>query len=166
MKIKDDRGVTHSGGKKFVRSALAIRDFDRMRMVEKRIEQKSKATHLVLEMLCLVLLSVPFLAGAFSLLVDLDLNQKSELIGLCALTVIGVLILLSALFRPRTMKCERRKLMRELEMYKAKFQGVCLICEYNLAGLQPEPDGCVVCPECGGAWKLADRAITRSEESE
>ena len=154
MKIKDDRGVTHSGGKKFVRSALAIRDFDRMRMVEKRIAQKSKTKHLVLEMLCLVLLSVPFLAGAFSLLVDLDLNQKSELIGLCALTLLGGLILASALFRPRTMKRERRKLIRELDMYKAQFQGVCLICEYNLAGLQPESDGCTICPECGGAWRI------------
>lgn len=30
----------------------------------------------------------------------------------------------------------------------------CPACEYDLAGLDPEPDNCLVCPECGGAWRL------------
>ncbi|MFG0285255.1 MAG: hypothetical protein ACF8R7_12600 [Phycisphaerales bacterium JB039] len=30
--------------------------------------------------------------------------------------------------------------------------GVCPACGYDLAGCPAEPDGCIVCPECGGAW--------------
>jgi hypothetical protein len=32
--------------------------------------------------------------------------------------------------------------------------GVCGSCGYSLEHLQPEADHCVVCPECGAAWKL------------
>ena len=32
--------------------------------------------------------------------------------------------------------------------------GVCGSCGYALQGLGREPDGCVVCPECGAAWKV------------
>jgi hypothetical protein len=31
--------------------------------------------------------------------------------------------------------------------------GRCPACLYQLAGQVAEPDGCVVCPECGGAWR-------------
>jgi len=31
--------------------------------------------------------------------------------------------------------------------------GLCPTCAYSLDDLAPEPDGCTVCPECGGAWK-------------
>ncbi len=157
MNIKDDRGVTHSGGKKFVRSALAIRDFDRMRMVEKRIVQKARVSTAFWEMLCLFAVSIPFiLVGLNSLSqhgfsLSLESNLFQGVFG-----VLGFLILAAAITRPRTLNRERMKLTRELEMYKAQFQGVCLICEYNLAGLQPESDGCTVCPECGGAWRIQD----------
>ena len=30
----------------------------------------------------------------------------------------------------------------------------CASCGYSLLGLDPEPDGCTVCPECGSAWKF------------
>jgi len=30
----------------------------------------------------------------------------------------------------------------------------CGRCAQPLDGLEPEPDGCTVCPECGAAWKL------------
>ncbi len=33
-------------------------------------------------------------------------------------------------------------------------RGTCACCEYEIAGLPIEPDGCVVCPECGAAWKV------------
>jgi hypothetical protein len=32
-------------------------------------------------------------------------------------------------------------------------RGLCASCLYGLGGLTPEPDGCLVCPECGGAWR-------------
>lgn len=34
-------------------------------------------------------------------------------------------------------------------------RGRCLACGYAIAGIEPEEDGCRVCPECGSAWKLA-----------
>lgn len=38
-------------------------------------------------------------------------------------------------------------------------EGVCGACAYSLQDLATEPDGCLVCPECGAAWR-AER-ITR-----
>jgi len=32
--------------------------------------------------------------------------------------------------------------------------GRCPSCGYALAGVEAEPDGCRVCPECGGAWRV------------
>lgn len=29
----------------------------------------------------------------------------------------------------------------------------CPCCVYMLSGVPTQPDGCIVCPECGGAWK-------------
>jgi hypothetical protein len=31
---------------------------------------------------------------------------------------------------------------------------VCASCGYDLRGLPAAPDGCTVCPECAGAWRL------------
>jgi hypothetical protein len=32
--------------------------------------------------------------------------------------------------------------------------GCCASCGYGLAGLTPQGDGCVVCPECEAAWRV------------
>jgi len=32
--------------------------------------------------------------------------------------------------------------------------GRCPTCGYAMAGLKAEGDGCAVCPECGGAWRV------------
>lgn len=32
--------------------------------------------------------------------------------------------------------------------------GLCASCGYDIAEIEPEQDGCRVCPECEGAWKL------------
>jgi len=32
--------------------------------------------------------------------------------------------------------------------------GLCPSCAYNIQGVDPETDGCTVCPECGAAWRL------------
>lgn len=37
----------------------------------------------------------------------------------------------------------------------ARFSPVCPCCEYDLAGLEREDDGCVVCSECGAAWRVS-----------
>jgi hypothetical protein len=35
-------------------------------------------------------------------------------------------------------------------------EGLCPSCTYSIEGLTPEGDGCVVCPECGAAWRVGD----------
>jgi hypothetical protein len=154
MKIKDDRGELHHAGSMVARSALAIRDFDKMRMVEKRIKQKSRALHLVFEIVCLVLLSLPFLAGALVLSYELGSGWTPERIGFVLLGGFGSLILLCGISRPHTMQRERNKLERKLDVYKFQFQHTCEVCLYDLEGLSPEDDGCTVCPECVAAWRL------------
>lgn len=37
-------------------------------------------------------------------------------------------------------------------------EGRCPSCAFSLEGLSPEPDGCILCPECGHAWN-ADRIV-------
>ncbi len=40
--------------------------------------------------------------------------------------------------------------------WKQRFMelGRCPTCQYSMASLVAEADGCTVCPECGGAWRL------------
>ncbi len=35
--------------------------------------------------------------------------------------------------------------------------GLCPSCAYKLDDITPEPDGCIICPECGGAWRLRSK---------
>ena len=32
---------------------------------------------------------------------------------------------------------------------------ICPACGYDMTGLEPAPDGCTACPECGAAWNLS-----------
>ncbi|RMH27676.1 MAG: hypothetical protein D6692_07305 [Planctomycetota bacterium] len=32
--------------------------------------------------------------------------------------------------------------------------GLCPACAHGIAGIPPQGDGCVVCPECGAAWRV------------
>jgi hypothetical protein len=47
--------------------------------------------------------------------------------------------------------------VREIALHDrvARRRGVCAACGYSLCELEPQDDGCRVCPECGCAWKLA-----------
>ncbi len=46
-----------------------------------------------------------------------------------------------------------QKRQASLRASAAVEMGFCGGCGYKLAGLEREEDGCVVCPECGAAWK-------------
>ncbi len=46
----------------------------------------------------------------------------------------------------------RRQFSRQLSA-TAVAEGICGSCAYSLQSLAPEADGCVVCPECGAAWR-------------
>lgn len=41
----------------------------------------------------------------------------------------------------------------------------CLSCWYDLSATTPAPDGCTVCPECGGAWRFDRADPTPSDET-
>lgn len=43
---------------------------------------------------------------------------------------------------------------RQVAAQAMALQGACPSCEYEIVGLPVERDGCVVCPECGGAWRV------------
>lgn len=47
------------------------------------------------------------------------------------------------------------ELGRQLIVFRINV-GECPACCYSLSGLVVEQDGCVVCPECAGAWRLGD----------
>lgn len=70
---------------------------------------------------------------------------------------LGMLVGVPAAFSYFSRETGERKHRRELgASYVA--EGICASCAYSLEGLVPEDDGCVVCPECGGAWR-ADRIV-------
>lgn len=43
--------------------------------------------------------------------------------------------------------------------------GLCPACAYRIDDCQPEADGCTVCPECGGAWRVLQGTNTEPESS-
>lgn len=48
--------------------------------------------------------------------------------------------------------------VREIAMQEriARRRGVCAACGYSIAEIEPQQDGCAVCPECGAAWKVME----------
>ncbi len=46
----------------------------------------------------------------------------------------------------------RRQVARQVAA-TAVAEGICGGCAYTLEGVPVEPDGCLVCPECGAAWR-------------
>lgn len=43
--------------------------------------------------------------------------------------------------------------------------GLCASCGYRIDEIEPEDDGCTVCPECGAAWRLQDAGSDASAAS-
>lgn len=63
----------------------------------------------------------------------------------------GVMLVRSGMrFRPRFPGASADDLARAVAA-----EGLCPSCAYSIRGLAMEPDGCVVCPECGSAWRGA-----------
>lgn len=92
----------------------------------------------------LVLLSLPVTAIAALALLTLFLATPLAFAGLAlaAYTLIVLLALLpltNAVFIPRALEREGR----------------CKACLYDLKGVEPDPDGFSVCPECSAAWRLS-----------
>lgn len=77
----------------------------------------------------------------------------ADLLSLIAavLAMVGILVSLwgaiGTAIRPGVVRRTRALLLS---------QGRCPWCTYDLSGGCVEPDQCVVCPECGGAWRRVD----------
>ena len=59
-----------------------------------------------------------------------------------------------------------RRAMARAVIAGALADGVCPGCRYPLEGLAPEADGCVVCPECGAAWRARETGVGDRESGE
>jgi len=87
----------------------------------------------------MVLVVYQIIGGKFATLNYALIRVAATSVGLVA----GVLLL--AAVRSR---CQRGAVTQLRGLRK------CLSCGYELRGLTPAEDGCVVCPECSAAWRL------------
>ena len=75
-------------------------------------------------------------------------------------TVLGFSVALGPLAAPvvlLAMLLVGRRHVRRLFVPVMLEHACCPSCGYDLTGLTPEDDGCVVCPECGAAWRMTAR---------
>lgn len=63
--------------------------------------------------------------------------------------VVAVGLIAVAVVNPIAIRRRRSKLAGQLAWFSE-----CLACAYPLDELEPDPDGCTVCPECGAAWRI------------
>lgn len=70
-------------------------------------------------------------------------------------TFLGFAITYVLLFGAVLHLIHRRKRSRRVSEVRRTClkRGICPACAYAIAGIAPAPDGCRVCPECGGAWR-------------
>jgi len=64
--------------------------------------------------------------------------------------LVGIGLLAAAVASPIQNRRRRHRMAAQLAWFSE-----CLVCAYPLAELEPEPDGCTVCPECGAAWRIS-----------
>ncbi len=156
MKITDDRGQTHDVSRIAALPTELINRADRRHEIMRQIEKKTMKNVVFTETIGMLLLSVPFLFGLYGLAWGL---RHAEPIGylffMFVIGSFGVVLFIAAITRPKTLRREINRLGKELDLIRRTDES-CLVCRYSLDGLQPEPDGCTVCPECGGAWRIQD----------
>jgi DNA-directed RNA polymerase subunit RPC12/RpoP len=77
--------------------------------------------------------------------------------SLASMSGVGI-ILLAVYFWleiPWTGGAQRTRARRATVIEAFLNEGLCASCGYEIKTTSPEADGCVVCPECGAAWRLA-----------
>ncbi|GJM18987.1 MAG: hypothetical protein DHS20C14_12000 [Phycisphaeraceae bacterium] len=83
--------------------------------------------------------------GVFVALIVLMLIMewwRSSLVPWAVFGLSGLFFVVFAMVPTRSLRGVTRRL------------GVCWSCGYDLKGLPAAADGCVVCPECGAAWRV------------
>lgn len=56
----------------------------------------------------------------------------------------------------RSLRAKSRARAAVAQLLQAR---VCPACAYGLAGINADPDGCTICPECAGAWPVQSNVI-------
>lgn len=127
-----------------VRGVLAPESFERIcQSVGARIERESRGAMIALGILVGVV-GVALLTPAFFMPHAVILWMY----GLPAMTGSVLIVWAAMRFRPRMPPVDAEALATAVGA-----EGICAACGYRLDDLPVEDDGCVVCPECGAAWK-------------
>lgn len=158
MRTRDDRGqlvpVHDDSG---AISAFPIAD--QIHSLCEECEFKSSPRGVFIETACIALAAIVLFAiGLYNLLA----RSGASFVAI-ALMLAGTVVLSIAITHPKRMKRQLKKLIPELHRLQRAHQR-CAACSYNLVGVTPEPDGCTVCPECGGAWMVHEMDGTSSQD--
>lgn len=111
-------------------------------------EHKQRRSTVLVEAIALLL------AGAvFGVPATIALVREGVVAVAVLLLLVGLGCWTLAILRPVMLPREHR---RKREQFRALLYAdpYCVVCGYALAGLAIEPDGCVICPECGAAWRV------------
>lgn len=82
---------------------------------------------------------------------------------------VGVMVIASCIMlgisitHPRRMRRQIIKLRSELKRTLSETR-LCPGCRYDLYSVAIADDGCTICPECGGAWRVHGMDGTSSQE--
>jgi hypothetical protein len=95
----------------------------------------------------------------------LGLRGLSGRVGISVVMVIGVYFSYLIAEKHKAHRSRRRAAVGERSKqdehairWAVGINGVCYCCAYHIAPLPREEDRCVVCPECGAAWRVDDWA--------
>lgn len=93
----------------------------------------------------------------------LGLRGLSGRVGIAVVMVIGVCFSYLIVEKHKAHRSRRRAAVGERSKqdehairWAVGISGVCYCCAYHIAPLPREEDRCVVCPECGAAWRVDD----------
>tara|TARA_A100000171_G_scaffold52340_1_gene70244 strand:- start:1317 stop:1796 length:480 start_codon:yes stop_codon:yes gene_type:complete len=154
MKITDDRGCIHEVSRLTALPTELINRADRRHEIMRQLEKKTMKNVVFTETIGMLLLSVPFLFGWYGFVQGLRSSWSfGYLLFPFVVGVFGVVLFWAGITRPKTLRREISRLGKELELIRRTDQS-CLVCRYALDGLVMDPDGCIVCPECGAAWRF------------
>lgn len=64
------------------------------------------------------------------------------------------LIIIAIMYQYERLPLRRIRKEKEASRDRMLKAGLCASCGYVLQGISPEQDGCIVCPECGAAWRF------------
>ena len=118
--------------------------------IEHRVRRRVDPATFALHPLVLLYAAIGSVGAWFALHA---LTQWPLTIKTAGVAVIASYALVSMLMLPfRRLFYQPREAAPIIDAFLAEAR--CPACGYDLAAAEPEPDACVVCPECGAAWSL------------